>query len=142
MTLVTAAAAAIINLWLAFGVSARRMSGKVMIGDGDGKDPALQARMRAHANFTEYAPFTLVLVAGIELARGPQPWLWALASAFLLARLAHGLGMVRPSPNPLRAGGALVTWAVLAALAIWALDIARHVDRRPSETVISTAPTA
>lgn len=139
VTLVTAAAAAIINLWLAFSVSSRRMASKVMLGDGG--DPGLQARTRAHANFVEYAPFVLVLVAAIELARGPQWWLWALASAFLLARLAHGLGMMRSSV-PLRGGGAMATWVVMAALAIWALDIAWHVDRTPHETVISIAPTA
>lgn len=139
VTLVTAAGAAIINLWLAFAISAVRMSSKVMLGDGG--DPALQARTRAHANFVEYAPFVLALVAAIELARGPRSWLWALASAFLLARVAHGLGMIR-AIVPLRAVGALATWAVLAALAIWALDIAWHVDRTPRGTVIATAPTA
>ena len=120
VTLVTAAAAAIINLWLAFGVSRIRVASKVSLGHGG--DPALEARVRAHANFVEYAPFVLILVGAIELARGPGWWLWVLASAFLLARLAHGIGMTRPAPNPLRAGGALVTWVVLAALALWALD--------------------
>lgn len=124
ISLATAGALALVHLWLAFRVSQRRMKSKVMIGDEG--DPALQARTRAHANNAEYAPFAMILVVLLELARGPGWWLWGLAAAFVLARLAHGLGMVRPAPNPLRAGGIVVTWAVLAALAIWAVAVARQ----------------
>ncbi|MGI4730656.1 MAG: MAPEG family protein [Janthinobacterium lividum] len=138
VSLVTVSALVVIHLWLAFRVSQRRMTAKVMIGDGD--DQVLEARRRAHANNAEYAPFAAVMVVLIELARGPNVWLWALAALFVLARLAHGLGMVRPAPNPLRAGGIGVTWLVLAALAIWGVAIARQAPHvAPHETVIDTS---
>lgn len=130
VTLVIAAAAAVLNLWLAFRVSRRRLQAKVMIGDGG--DPAMVARGRAHANFTEYAPFALILIAAIELARGSSPWLWGLGALFILARIAHPIGMERPAPNPLRAGGIGATWLVLAALAGWALVIAYQAERGPA----------
>ena len=60
----------------------------------------------------------------LGLARGPSPWLWAVGVLFVLARIAPPLGMERQAPNPLRAGGAVVTWMVLALLAGWALAIA------------------
>lgn len=119
MTLTIAAACAAINIWLALRVSQRRIRGKVMIGDG-GAGP-LQAAVRAHANFIEYAPFVLILLAGIELAGGSGTWLWVAGAVFVLGRVAHALGMDRAAPNPLRAGGIVATWLVLAVLAAWAL---------------------
>ena len=94
VTLVIAAACGLINIWLALRVSQRRMQAKVMIGDGG--DSLMVSRHRAHANFTEYAPFALILIAGIELASGSSPWLWALGALFVLARLAHPSAWTAP----------------------------------------------
>ncbi|MBN8809222.1 MAG: MAPEG family protein [Sphingomonas sp.] len=121
VTLAIAAAVALINLWLALRVTRVRVYGKHMLGDG--ADPAVIAKMRAHANFTEYAPTIVILIALIELARGPSLWLWLVGAAFIVARLAHAIGMDRPAPNPFRLVGALVTWLALLALAVWALAI-------------------
>jgi uncharacterized membrane protein YecN with MAPEG domain len=121
ISLTIAAACGALNLWLALRTSVGRVKGKVMIGDGG--DPTMLARTRAHANLTEYAPFVLILIALIELAGGSPTTLWLLGSAFVLARIAHGIGMLRPAPNILRAGGAVLTWLLLAGLAGWALAI-------------------
>lgn len=137
MTLTIAAACAAINIWLALRVSQRRIKGKVMIGDG-GAGP-LQAAVRAHANFVEYAPFVLILLAGIELAGGSPTWLWAAGAVFVVARVAHGLGMDRAAPNPLRAGGIVGTWVVLAGLAVWALVLVYSPDTR-TDGAITTVP--
>jgi uncharacterized membrane protein YecN with MAPEG domain len=119
ITLTIAGAAALINLWLGFRVSLLRRRHKVSIGDGG--NSAVATRMRAHANFVEYTPFFLILLALIELARGSETWLWAAAILFILARLAHAFGMDRPAPNALRVAGAAVTWLVLLGLAAYAL---------------------
>lgn len=129
ITLTIAAACAAINLWLALRIVPGRVRGKVLLGDGGSL--ALLARQRAHANFVEYAPFVLILLALIELAGGSPTWLWGAGVAFVLARLAHGLGMTRAAPNPLRAGGALTTWVVLALLAGWAVAIAYGTGTAP-----------
>lgn len=126
ITLTIAAAAALINIWLGARVSQLRIRHKVSIGDA-GND-RVACRMRAHANFIEYTPFFLILLGLIELARGSQEWLWAVAILFILARLAHPFGMDRPAPNPLRMGGTMVTWAVLIGLAGYALAIP-YLDR-------------
>ncbi|MBV9841557.1 MAG: MAPEG family protein [Sphingomonadaceae bacterium] len=121
ITLTLAAASALIALWLAVRVGQARHAAKVSIGDGG--DPTLVARMRAQANFVEYTPFVLVLVGLIELARGPQAWLWGVAILYVLARLAHPIGMDRPSPNALRSGAILVTFVLLLGLAGYGLTI-------------------
>ncbi|UVO51316.1 MAPEG family protein [Sphingomonas sp. SUN019] len=143
VTLVIAGACAIINLWLAIRLVRGRVTGKVMMGDGG--VPTMVSGMRAHANFTEYAPILLILIALIELARGPSPYLWALGFVFVLARIAHPFGMDREGPNPFRAGGAMGTWAVTAILAGWALVIAYQAEvKQPTieEVPVEVVPSA
>ena len=134
VTLVIAAACGVINIWLALRLVRGRVKGKVMVGDGG--DPAMLSGMRAHGNFTEYAPIVLILMALIELSRGPLVVLWVLGAVFVLARIAHPLGMTRSAPNPLRAGGALVTWVVTLILAGWALAIAVDGGRAGTTTIV------
>lgn len=121
ITLTIAAAAALINVWLAIRVGRIRFAHKVSIGHGD--VAMLETRMRAQANFVEYTPFFLILLGLIELASGSSTWLWLVAIAFILARIAHAFGMDRPAPNRLRAGGIMITMLVLLGLAIYALTI-------------------
>ncbi len=121
VTLTFAGAAALLNIWLAIRIVQIRRSGKVLVGDGENR--LLLCRMRAQANFVEYAPFVLILIALIELSRGPSLWLWGLGIAFTLARLCHGLGMDPTAPRILRRIGAITTLVVLLALAVWALVI-------------------
>ena len=91
IALTTAGAAALINAWLAVRVGRVRMSEKVLMGDG-GNDRVI-SRMRAHANFNEFAPIVLILIALVEFAQGTSIWLWIVAAIFLFGRVLHGLGM-------------------------------------------------
>ncbi len=121
ITLTMAAAATLINLWLAVRTGRVRLAAKVLIGDGGNKQ--LEARMRAHSNFIEYTPFFLILLGLIELAHGSATWLWLVAIAYILARIAHAFGMDRTGSNPWRAGGIMITFAILVGLSIFALTL-------------------
>lgn len=133
ITLTIAGAAALVSLWLAFRVSQLRLRHKISMGDAGNAE--LLARSRAHANFTEYAPLFLILLGVLELGAGSGFWLWIAGAAFVLARLAHGLGMSRPAPNALRAGGAGLTWLLLAALAAYAIALP-YLQPTPGPTMI------
>ena len=124
-TLAAAAAAAIINIWLAVRIGRLRLSGKVLHGD-DGGGP-LTRRMRAQLNFVENTPFLLVLVAVIELAGRGGVWLSALVGVYMLSRIAHGIGMDATEPNKLRAIGVTTTMIVNLVLAIVAILLALRV---------------
>lgn len=135
ITLTIAGAAALLNLWLGLRVSLLRRRLKVSIGDG-GNEP-IARRMRGHANFTEYAPFVLILLGLVEYTAGSSPWLWAAGILFIVGRLAHPFGMDRPGASALRIGGMAVTWAVLLALAAWSLTL--PYAQRPPEPAVTYA---
>ena len=119
MTLSMAAASTLLNIWLGMRVGQMRAAHRVSIGDG-GADPLIR-RMRAQANFVEYAPFFLILLLAIELARGQPLWLWAVASLFMLIRILHAFGMDRPPGNRLRMIGAMGTGLILIVLTGYAI---------------------
>lgn len=121
ITLTVAGAAALLNFWLAWRVGQKRMSEKVALGDGG--NPVVIARMRAHANFTEFTPFVLILIGLIEFAAGTSLWLWAVGGVYLLGRIAHAIGMDRPAPNPLRVIGTITTLTIMVGLGLYAVAL-------------------
>lgn len=90
-TLALAAAAALINFWLALRCGRVRAKSGVSIGTG-GHD-LLERRMRAQLNFVENTPWVLMLIALIELAGKGGAWLPIAGALYMLGRVAHGLGM-------------------------------------------------
>lgn len=137
ITLTSAGAMALINVWLGFRVGQVRTSEKVSVGDGGNE--AVIRRMRAHANFVEYAPFVLILIGLIEFTTGSATWLWIVAALFLLGRLAHPIGM--DGNTRARMAGTLVTLLTLAGLGLYAIALpllANHaVARQPVPAALS-----
>jgi uncharacterized membrane protein YecN with MAPEG domain len=121
ITLAISGAAALVNFWLAWRVGQKRMSEKVLIGDGG--NPDVIARMRAHANYVEFTPFVLILIALIELATGTHVWLWIVGAVYLIGRLAHAIGMDKNYPNPFRMLGIVSTMLIMVGLALYAVAI-------------------
>jgi uncharacterized membrane protein YecN with MAPEG domain len=120
-TLSLAAAAAIINVWLAVRTGKLRMDAKVLHGDGG--NPLLLQRMRAQANFVENTPFVLFLVAAIEMTGKGGKWLAVVGSLYMLARVLHAFGMDKTEGNALRAVGFIATVLTLAGLSVVAVLI-------------------
>ena len=118
-TLAAAAAAALINFWLANRVGRVRMAEKISVGDGGNE--RLSRRMRAQLNFAENTPFVLILIAAIELAGRGGVWLSLLGGAYMLARVLHGLGMDGGSMQWGRMVGIVVTLLTLVVLAVTAV---------------------
>jgi len=139
ITLTTAGATALIALWLAIRTGGSRRAAQVSIGDGG--DPKLICRMRAQANFVEYAPFIVILIGLIEVSCGSSLWLWIASTAFLVARILHPLGM-----DGMRAGRAIgtsITFILLLGLGLYAISLpllAKH-DSAP-KVIETTVPPA
>jgi uncharacterized membrane protein YecN with MAPEG domain len=94
------------------------------IGLGSGGDPVLERKIRAHANFIEFVPIALVLLALLELA-GLQPgWLWMFGVVLLLARVMHALGLSRHAGYSFgRFWGTVLTMLVLLGMAVAGLGL-------------------
>jgi uncharacterized membrane protein YecN with MAPEG domain len=98
-----------------------RRKAKISIGDG-GDDEMLRA-MRMHANFAEYAPITLILLAFVDLQGGPIWLLHSLGVLFVLARLSHAYGISSvQAPGKFRVAGMVGTFTTIAVSAVWLLN--------------------
>lgn len=128
VALTAAGASAMLSIWLGLRISRLRLSRRISVGDGG--DSLVATRMRAQANFTEYAPLVLILIALVELARGTTTWLWVVALAFVLGRIAHAFGM--EGNIRLRQVGIVTTWAILIGLGIYAATLPFTAPARPA----------
>ncbi len=93
------------------------------VGLGDGGHRSLQQAIRAHGNAAEFIPIFIILMAIYELNRAPAMALHIFGVAFLLARLAHAVGLYTSVGHSLgRASGVVGSFTVLVLLAcanIW-----------------------
>jgi uncharacterized protein len=89
------------------------------IGVGDGGDKALLQRVRVHANFAEYAPFTLLLLALAESLK-TQTWLLHAAGlALVIGRVAHAYGLSNVTGSSTgRVAGMVLTFTAMGVLAV------------------------
>ncbi len=74
-------------------VGQTRMSSKVSLGDGG--DSSLLARIRAHANFTETAPFALIGLISLASLQAAPLVLHIFGAGFTFGRIAHAHGMAQ-----------------------------------------------
>ncbi len=116
LTMITAGMLGLMIVVLGLRVSAIRRSAHVSLGDGG--NPLLEERIRAHGNAVETIPIALILLGLAERVLG-QPWyLVAMAVVLVVSRLIHPIGMARPSPNAARVLGILGTWSVIGILGL------------------------
>jgi len=90
---------------------------------GDGGNARMLRLIRGHANFAEYVPLTLVLMAVAEV-HGTRAWLLhALGAGLVVARLLHGYTFAFTDHfRPGRFIGTSLTLTVLAfasAICVW-----------------------
>jgi len=60
---------------------------------GDGGNPAMLRRIRGHANFAEYVPLILLMMAFLELSRFSAYLLHGLGIALVIGRVLHGYAL-------------------------------------------------
>lgn len=122
--IVTPLYAGILAVWyliLSARVVARRRGAKISLGDGG--DAEMQRRVRGHANFSEYVPFILLLLALIEIGGATSiVVLHVLGATLVVARLLHGYALSF-SPHFFlgRFIGTLLTFLLLAVAGVLCL---------------------
>ncbi|MEH1814425.1 MAG: MAPEG family protein [Nostoc sp.] len=77
------------------------------------EDGVLQRTIRAHGNFTEYVPLSLIFLIALEWMQAGKGLLWMLGTLLTLARIAHAWGLIQTyGPSLGRAIGFFGTWLV------------------------------
>ena len=99
---------ALVGPYLAFRAGSLRGKTGISIWYGDNQQLALE--MRRHANFVEFVPLMLILMAIVEI-NGISPWvLHAAGILTVVARILQPIGLEAESlSNPLRGIGAAGT---------------------------------
>ena len=122
---ITALFAGLLTLWLLFlamVVIGFRRGKKVSLGAGG--DELGERLIRGHGNAAETIPLFLVLLGLAEGLKSPDGFLYAVAMAFAIGRVLHGVHFMKIRQGfRLRFYGMLLT---LLTTGILALDLIRH----------------
>ena len=122
---VTALYSGSLALWflvLSYRVVARRRTGIYL---GDGGDAGMLRLVRGHANFAEYVPLALIMLAILELAGTSLYVLHGLGLALLAGRVLHGYALSFTQRFGFgRFWGTVLTYSVLTIEAIMCLRLA------------------
>jgi uncharacterized membrane protein YecN with MAPEG domain len=101
-------------------VAVIRAKGKVLYGDGGNRE--FTPVLRSQANFVEYVPMIVILIAFAEAGGTSAGWVHAMGAGLLVGRIVHPLGMTHnPGVNPLRFIGTNLTWLALLAASVCVL---------------------
>ena len=119
---VTTLYAGLLTLWFVIlSMRVIRRRGR-SVSLGDGGDANLLRVIRGQANFAEYVPLALLLMALLELSRFSIYVLHGLGIVLVVARLLHGYALSFTDHFPLgRVAGAALTFLVLLVEAILCL---------------------
>lgn len=108
--------------WLSIRVIQQRRKHKVSIGDGGINDLAMA--MRAHGNFSEYVPLSLILLGVAEINLAHELIVLAFAVAIFLGRAFHAYAFLGGKEHfKPRAIGMKLTLYTLVALSVFNLGL-------------------
>ena len=102
---------------LSVRVIGQRRRAKAALGDKG--DKLLQRAIRAHANFVEYTPLALLLIALAEWQGSPGWLIHILAATLVVGRALHAWGISQePERFVFRQAGMMLTFGVLIVAAL------------------------
>ncbi len=109
---------------VAFAFPAGKMRGEKGISVGDGGDIDLRLAMRRHANFVEYVPLMLILIALLELNKVDGTVIHVMGATLVGVRASHAWGMQPDDARGIfRFIGAVGTMLLLVVSSIWAIAV-------------------
>ena len=116
ITLIFISIFAFIQIPITMMVGAYRAQTNILfLDEGDKK---LLKRMRAHANFTETVPITLLAMAAAELAGTPDWVLWAGGATLLIGRAMHYWIIITKGGGVMRPLGMVLTFIAMGGFPI------------------------
>src|SRR5215813_2861967 len=112
-------AAIFVLIFVLMAVNVTRLRSKYKVSIGDGGRTDLERAARVHANFAEYVPFAIQLLAFMEMQRQSIFIIHVLAIILLVGRLLHAYGVSQEPDNlTFRGLGILSTLGVMVVAAV------------------------
>lgn len=93
ITPIFAAIAGFMLIFLSFGTIKVRKSQKIALGDNESIE--LKKWIRAHGNFTEYAPLTLILLFIAEYMKVSKLEIALAGTLFIVSRFLHAYSLTK-----------------------------------------------
>ena len=114
LTIVPVFSAFFAVLFVLLSINVIRARRKHKVGLGTGQNRSVERAMRVHANFAEYVPFALLLIALLELNKANVLLLIGLCSVLLVGRLVHAYGVSMENERfAFRVSGMMMTFTVV-----------------------------
>lgn len=110
-------------LSIALSAGAGILRGRKAIDAGDGGDPEMLQAMRRHANFVEYVPLALLLIALLEISGVRGAVVHGLGIGLVAGRLMHAGFFHQGVQSVARGIGAGLTALVMATASIWCIAV-------------------
>ena len=86
-------AAVLSFIFIFLSVRTLRLRRRLKIAVGDSGNLEMLRAVRAHGNFSEYVPLTLLLIYFVEQAQAHSWLVYALGGVLTLGRLSHSYGL-------------------------------------------------
>ncbi|MCM2680007.1 MAPEG family protein [Echinimonas agarilytica] len=80
-------------LMIALSIGVIKLRRKHLIGIGDGDNEVLARAIRAHANFTEYVPISLIMIAALDFNGASALTIHILGAALFVSRALHAMAL-------------------------------------------------
>ena len=117
ITLLAACVLGLILVVLSLEIVRLRLKTKVSLGTGSEERSALVVAVRAHGNFVEHVPFSLILLGLLEREAVGMTTIAGLGGVLLVSRLLHIIGIGIKGVNPFRSIGVVLQWVFFIAAA-------------------------
>jgi uncharacterized membrane protein YecN with MAPEG domain len=125
---ITALTTAILALWylrLTYPVIKTRATESISLGVGNDPQGSLARAVRAHANFAEYIPLALLMMALLEWHGLNATYLYLLGGSLIAGRVLHARGIMRAQLRPRTIGMVLtlipIALSALMLMVVWLL---------------------
>jgi uncharacterized membrane protein YecN with MAPEG domain len=109
-------------IFIFLSVRTLRLRRKLKIAVGDSGNVEMLRAIRAHGNFAEYVPLTLLLIYFVEETHAPLWFVYVLGSVLTVGRLSHSFGISQVNETfSFRVFGMACTFATIFFSALYLL---------------------
>lgn len=107
-------AAALTLLYVALSIRTLSLRRRFRAAIGPGDDPVLERAIRAHGNFSEYVPISLILMLLVNIELNSDALIHGLGLTLITGRLLHAYGVSQVSEDyRFRVAGMALTFTVM-----------------------------